>query len=179
MSHKSKIFLIILIVIAASTGLYSNKLNKKSETITPITTPTLEAIKATEITTPIFFPNLKQGKLNSEDIVLSSNLTNKQDILKDIISQLIQKLEDKNILKKENFKYEVYLKNRTLYLDLDSKILSSAKTPQEELLLIYSFVNSLLTPGGADNVVLLINGVPTDKINFINISKSYKLNSNI
>ncbi len=179
MSHKSKIFLIILIVIAASTGLYSNKLNKKSETITPITTPTLETIKATEITTPIFFPNLKQGKLNSEDIVLSSNLTNKQDILKDIISQLIQKLEDKNILKKENFKYEVYLKNRTLYLDLDSKILSSAKTPQEELLLIYSFVNSLLTPGGADNVVLLINGVPTDKINFINISKSYKLNSNI
>lgn len=179
MSHKSKIFLIILIVIAAGTGLYSNKLNKKSETITPITTPTLETIKATEITTPIFFPNLKQGKLNSEDIVLSSNLANKQDILKDIISQLIQKLEDKNILKKENFKYEVYLKNRTLYLDLDSKILSSAKTPQEELLLIYSFVNSLLTPGGADNVVLLINGVPTDKINFINISKSYKLNSNI
>lgn len=179
MSYKLKSFLVILIIITVGAGVYSNKLNKKSEIITSISTPTLESVDTTKITTPIFFPNLKQGKLNSEDITLTSNLTNKQDILKDILSQLIEKLEDKNIIKKENFKYEVYLKNRTLYLDLDSKILSSAKTPQEELLLIYSFVNSLLTPGGADNVVLLINGVPTDKVNFININKSYKLNSNI
>ncbi|MCQ8211732.1 GerMN domain-containing protein [Cetobacterium somerae] len=179
MSYKLKSFLVILIVIVVGTGIYSNKLNKKSEIITPISTPTFESMEVTKVTTPIFFPNLKQGKLNSEDINLISNLSNQQDILKDILFQLIKKLEDKNIIKKENFKYEVYLKNRTLYLDLDSKILSSAKTPQEELLLIYSFVNSLLTPGGADNVVLLINGIPTDKVNFININKSYKLNSNI
>lgn len=179
MSYKLKSFLVILVVIAIGTGIYSNKLNKKSEMITSISTPALESVDTAKITTPIFFPNLKQGKLNSTDIILTSNLSNKQDILKDILSQLINKLEDNNIIKKENFKYEVYLKNRTLYLDLDSKILSSAKTPQEELLLIYSFVNSLLTPGGADNVVLLINGVPTDKVNFININKSYKLNSNI
>ena len=168
MSHKLKIFLVILIALTISTGVYSNKVNKKSETVTNISTPTLESIQKTEITTPIFFPNLKQGKLSKEDIILNSNLSNKEE-----------KLEDKNILKKENFKYEVYIKNRTLYLDLDSKILSSAKTPQEELLLIYSFVNSLLTPGGADNVVLLINGSTAEKVNFINISKSYKINSNI
>ncbi|MGL4866107.1 MAG: GerMN domain-containing protein [Cetobacterium sp.] len=179
MSHKLKIFLAVLIAIAVGTGIYSNRVNKKSETITAISTPTLETIQKTEISTPIFFPNMKQGKLLKEDVILNSNLSNKEDILKDIISQLLKKLEEKNILKKENFKYEVYIKNRTLYLDLDSKILSSAKTPQEELLLIYSFVNSLLTPGGADNVVLLINGSTTEKVNFINISKSYKLNSNI
>ncbi|MEG0235623.1 GerMN domain-containing protein [Cetobacterium sp.] len=179
MSHKLKIFLVILIALAITTGVYSNKVNKISETVTNISTPTLETIQKTEITTPIFFPNLKQGKLSKEDIILNSNLSNKEDILKDIISQLLKKLEEKNILKKENFKYEVYIKNRTLYLDLDSKILSSAKTPQEELLLIYSFVNSLLTPGGADHIVLLINGSTTEKVNFINISKSYKLNSNI
>ncbi len=178
MSHKLKFFLVILIALAITTGVYSNKVNKTSETVTNISTPTLETIQKTEITTPIFFPNLKQGKLSKEDIILNSNLSNKEDILKDIISQLLKKLE-KNILKKENFKYEVYIKNRTLYLDLDSKILSSAKTPQEELLLIYSFVNSLLTPGGADHIVLLINGSTTEKVNFINISKSYKLNSNI
>lgn len=179
MSQKFKIFLVVLIAITISAGLYSNRLNKKSETATTISTPLLETIEKTEITTTIFFPNLKQGKLVKEDIFLDSNTLNKEDILKDIISQLLKKLEDNNILKKENYKYEVYIKNRTLYLDLDSKILSSAKTPQEELLLIYSFVNSLLTPGGADNVVLLINGSPTEKVNFINISKSYKLNSNM
>lgn len=179
MSHKSKIFLAVLIAITIFTGVYSNKVNKKSETVTTIATPTLESIQKTEITTPIFFPNLKQGKLSKEDIILNPNISNKEDILKDIISQLLKKLEDENILKKENFKYEVYIKNRILYLDLDSKVLSSAKNPQEELLLIYSFVNSLLTPGGADNLVLLINGSTTKKVNFININKNYKLNSNI
>lgn len=179
MSYKLKIFLVTLIVIAIGSGIYSNKLNEKSKLTTEIIAPTFETTNTPEVSTTIFFPNLKQGKLNSEDIILVSNLTNKEDILKSILAQLIKKLEDKNIIKKENFKYEVYLKNRTLYLDLDSKILSSTKTPQEELLLIYSFVNSLLIPGGADNVVLLINGSPTDKVNFININKSYKLNSNI
>jgi len=179
MSNKLKIFLVILASITIATGFYSNKLNKKSECITPITAPTIEAIKKIEITTPIFYPNFKAGKLITEDIILNSNLKNKEDILKDIIKQLITKLETVQILKKENLKYEVYIKNRTIYLDLDSKVLSSANNPQEELLLIYSFINSLLTPGGADKVVLLINGVPTDKVNFININKSYKLNSNI
>lgn len=179
MSNKLKIFLVILASITVATGIYSNRLNKKSEIVTSISTPTVESIKKTEITTLIFFPDFKVGKLSSQDIVLSSNLINKEDILKDIISQLILKLEEKQILKKESLKYEVYLKNRTIYLDLDSKVLASAKNPQEELLLIYSFVNSLLTPGGADTVVLLINGAPTDKVNFININKSYKLNSNI
>lgn len=179
MSNKLKIFLIILAILAIFTGVYSNKLNERSKTVVAISTPTSETIQKTEISTPIFFPNLKEGTLSKEDILLNSNISNNEDILKDIISQLLKKLEDKNILKKENFKYEVYIKNRTLYLDLDSKVLSSAKTPQEELLLIYSFVNSLLTPGGANNVVLLINGSQTEKVNFINISKSYKLNSNI
>ncbi|MGL4653619.1 GerMN domain-containing protein [Cetobacterium sp.] len=179
MSNKLKIFLIVLASITIATGMYSNELNKKSEVIIPITTPTVEAMKKAEITTPIFYPDFKIGKLSAQDIILNSNLLNKEDILKDIIGQLLIKLEEKQILKKENLKYEVYLKNRTIYLDLDSKILSSAKNPEEELLLIYSFINSLLTPGGAETVVLLINGAPTDKVNFININKSYKLNSNI
>ncbi len=179
MSNKLKIFLVVLASITIATGIYSNQLNKKSEIVTPISTPAREAIRQTEVTTPIFYPDLKAGKLSSQNIILDSNLKYKENILKNIIEQLTLKLEEINILKKESFKYEVYVKNRIIYLDLDSKILSSAKNPQEELLIIYSFVNSLLTPGGADTVVLLINGVPTDKVNFININKSYKLNSNI
>ncbi|MDX8336462.1 MULTISPECIES: GerMN domain-containing protein [Cetobacterium] len=179
MSNKLKIFLVFLIVITVGVGFYSKKIDEKSKVIVPISAPILENNKPVEIKTTIFIPSLKQGKLISEEIILNPKLNNKEDILKDIIQKLLNKLEEKNILKKETFKYEVYIKNRTLYLDLDSKVLSSAKTPQEELLLIYSFVNSLLTPGGADNVVLLINGFTTEKVNFININKSYKLNNNI
>ncbi|MGL4868553.1 MAG: GerMN domain-containing protein [Cetobacterium sp.] len=179
MSNKLKLLLISLICITAFTGLQSNKLNKKSEIITKISSPISEEISKNDISTTIFIPNFKAQKLVNEEIILNSNLILKEDILKDIIEQLINKLETNKIIKKDIFKYEVYIKNRTLYLDLDSKILLSATNPEEELLLIYSFVNTLLTPGGADNLVLLINGSSTDKVNFININKTYKLNNNI
>ncbi|MGL4988849.1 MAG: GerMN domain-containing protein [Cetobacterium sp.] len=179
MSNKLKLLLIGLICITAFTGLQSNKLNKKSEVITKISSPVSEEVSKNDIITTIFIPNFKAQKLVNEEIILNSNLILKEDILKDIIEQLITKLETNKIIKKDIFKYEVYIKNRTLYLDLDSKILLSATNPEEELLLIYSFVNTLLTPGGADNLVLLINGSSTDKVNFININKTYRLNNNI
>ncbi|MEG0136223.1 MAG: GerMN domain-containing protein [Cetobacterium sp.] len=179
MSKKLKGFLFVLILITIITGLYSNKLNHLSKEITQISAPTSNEVSSNDYSVTLFFPNLKQNKLNSEDIILSKGLTTKEEILKDITAKLITKLEDNHILKKEQFKYEVYIKNRTLYLDLDSKILLSAKNPQEELLIIYSFVNTLLSLGGNDNVVLLINGSPAEKVNFINLSKSYKINSNI
>ncbi|MGL5001301.1 MAG: GerMN domain-containing protein [Cetobacterium sp.] len=179
MSNKLKLFLISLICLTFVTGIYSKQLDEKSKTITQISSPKIEEIKKSEFITPIFFPDLKVGKLSSENTILNFNLKEKENILKEIINNLLIKLKEKKIIKEDIFKYEVYIKNRILYLDLDSKVLSSASTPQEELLIIYSFVNSLLTPGGADIVVLLINGIPTDKVNFININKSYKLNNNI
>ncbi|MGL5988552.1 GerMN domain-containing protein [Cetobacterium sp.] len=179
MSNKLKLFLVALISVATITGIYSKQLDKNSKTITQISVPKIQEIKKLEFSTPIFFPDLKAGKLNTENIVLTSNLKEKEEILKEIINNLLIKLENTKIIKKENYKYELFIKNRILYLDLDSKILLSATTPQEELLLIYSFVNSLLTPGGSDTVVLLVNGIPTNKVNFIDINKSYKLNSNI
>lgn len=179
MSKKLKSLLFILILVTVVTGIYSNRLNHLSQNTTHITTPKTNEIKTNDYSVTLFFPNSKQNKLNTEDIILSENLNTKEQILKEITTKLITKLENINILKKEAFKYEVYIKNRTLYLDLDSKILLSANNPQEELLIIYSFVNTLLSLGGNDAVVLLINGVPTDKVNYINISKNYKLNSNI
>ncbi|MGL5053105.1 MAG: GerMN domain-containing protein [Cetobacterium sp.] len=179
MSNKLKLFLVALISIAVTTGIYSQQLDKNSKTITQISSPKIEEIKKSEFSTPIFFPNLKDGKLNTENMILTSNLKEEEEILKEIINNLLIKLENTKIIKKQNYKYEIYIKNRILYLDLDSKILLSAATPQEELLLIYSFVNSLLTPRGSDTVVLLINGIPVNKVNFIDINKSYKLNSNI
>lgn len=179
MSIKLKITLIILIILAFLTGRYAKELTEQSRIVTTITIPNINQLQDTEYTTSLFFPNFKQERLNKEDIHIMVNSSSKELILKSIIKELLLKLENLGILKKGNYTYEVYIRNRTLYLDLDSKVLEVAKNPQEELLLIYSFVNSLLSPGGADNLVLLINGNSKDKVNFININKSYNLNNNI
>lgn len=179
MSIKLKITLIILIILAFLTGRYAKELTEQSRIVTTITIPNINQLQDTEYTTSLFFPNFKQERLNKEDIHIMVNSSSKELILKSIVKELLIKLENLGILKKGNYTYEVYIRNRTLYLDLDSKVLEVAKNPQEELLLIYSFVNSLLSPGGADNLVLLINGNSKDKVNFININKSYNLNNNI
>lgn len=179
MSIRIKIFLVFLILVAAGTGIYSHKLNKISEEITPITAPKIDTLQKEELISTIYYPNKEFNKLETTEIKIPDNLSTKEDILSNITKQLIEELEANNILKKSNYKFEVYSKNRNLYLDLDSKILLSATNPQEELLIIYSFVNSLLSPGGADKVILIIDGNPTTKVNFINISKYYRKNSDI
>nr|WP_307774812.1 GerMN domain-containing protein [uncultured Cetobacterium sp.] len=179
MSNKLKGMVIFLIVVTIGVGMYSHKLNIISKEVTPIKLPNIEKIKVEDFTTSIYLPNPTTKKLYTEEISIDGNLMSKDIILNNIVKQLINNLEEKSILKKGSYKYEVYLKNKDIYLDLDSKILLSAKDPQEEILLIYSFVNSLLTPGGFNKVVILVDGNPVEKVNFINISKSYKLNKDI
>lgn len=179
MSIRIKAFLVFLILVAAGTGIYSHKLNKISHEITPITAPKIEKNEKQNLISTIYYPNSQKNRLVTSEITINSSLNTKEDILTNITTQLIKKLEDEKILKEGKYKFEVYSKNRDLYLDLDSKILLSATTPQEELLIIYSFVNSLLSPGGSDKVILLVNGNPAQKINFINISKYYRKNSDI
>ncbi|WP_297405148.1 GerMN domain-containing protein [uncultured Cetobacterium sp.] len=179
MCKKVKIFLAFLIIVTVGTGFYSHKLNVISTEVTPITAPKVENLKEKQLTTTIYFPNLKENKLNTEEIIIPNNLITKEGILTNIINQLIKKLKSDNTIKEGIYKFEIYSKNKNLYLDLDSKILLSANNPQEELLIIYSFVNSLLSPGGADKVILLIDGDPTKKVNFINISNYYRKNSDI
>lgn len=179
MSKKLKVLLIILIFITLGTGFYSKKLDDSSKNINQLTVPKLNNNEQNKFIATIYFPNPSINKLTSSNVEFDYSSFSKQEILKDIIDILFLKLEELEILKKENYKYEVYIRNKTIYLDLDSRILHSAKTPQEELLLIYSFVNTILSMAGNDELVLLIDGYPSNKVNFIKINKSYKINRDI
>ncbi len=168
--------MIVLIII---TFCYNRKLSLESKIIHELTLPESKPIKVTTYMTLLYYPSKKGKGFETEEIALTENLKTTESILKDILDSLIFKLEEKKIIPKVAYNYEIYLNNRTLYLDLDSKIFSATKTARDELLIIYSFVNSLLAPGGSDEVVILIDGKNKTSLNFINLSKSYKINTNI
>lgn len=181
MARKLKINLYpwVMLVLIGITFYYNNKLSKESKIINEIKLPNLEQLQSTLYATPLYYPNKEETKLISVETTLSENLTTTESILKDILSKLILKLESDKLIPKQLYSYEVYLKDRTLYLDLDPKIFSYAKNAKQELFLVYSFVNSLLAPGGGDEVVLLIGGKSRNALNFITLSKSYKMNMSI
>lgn len=179
MSKKLKIILSILILLTLITGVYSYKVTQISNTITPITYTEKEKIQHEDYISFIYFPDFNSTTLAKEEIQISGKLETKEEVYYSVINDLISKLKSLNILEDKNFSFEIYNKNKDLYLDLDSKILLSAKEAQQEVLIIYSFVNSLLELGGNDRVILLVDGEKVDKVNFVNISNFYQKNSSI
>lgn len=177
MSIKMKKLFILLISLFFILGFYSHLVDKKSKIITKITIPESINSQNMELNTTIYYPNLEKTRLSTEEIIIDSNYTNKESILKHITALLIDKLISNKILENHSYQYELYIKNRVLYLDLDKKILLAAKSPKEELFIIYSFVNTLLTPGGVDSIILSVDGKPKKQVNFIKLNKTYRLNT--
>lgn len=179
MSITSRILIVCLTILAITFGVKSKNLNELSKTVTPIVATKKENSKIDSISINIYVPNKENTALVSKQINLKETEQNKTAQLKLITTNLIKILNEQKILKEDNYPFEIYLKDKDIYLDLDSKILLCAKTPQEELLIIYSFVNTLISAEEADKVIILINGDEKDKVNFVNLSKFYKLNTNI
>lgn len=179
MSKNFKITLSILSLFTLITGTYSYKVTKISNTITPITYTEKEKVQHEDYISYIYFPNFNSATLTKEEVKISGKLETKEEVYYSIINDLILKLKSLNILEDKNFSFEIYNKNKDIYLDLDSRILLSAKEAQQEVLIIYSFVNSLLELGGNDRVILLVDGEKSDKINFVNISNFYQKNNSI
>ncbi|MEG0729729.1 MAG: GerMN domain-containing protein, partial [Cetobacterium sp.] len=101
----------------------------------------------------------------------------KDEILQTAIQNVINNLQSKKILKtSEVYKFKVYLEDRDVYLDLSSNILSHVGDAKEELLVIYSFVNTICNLGGVDRVKFLIDGKSVERVKYINLTKFYEKN---
>ena len=62
-----------------------------------------------------------------------------------------------------------YLIDNIVYLDLPEKLFDKVKSPKDELLLIYSFVNTMTNVDtNIKTVKILINGMDTDKVKYAN-----------
>lgn len=176
---RFNLYALILIILIGVTYKYNNYLNAESQVIHEIVLPEVEATKVVKYTTPIFFPNKTFTKFDMGEVTLTENLKTTEAILKEILSNLVIKLKAKKIISKKSYKNEIYLDNRTLYLDLDSRIFENSKTTREEMMILYSFVNSLLAPGGSDEVIILINGKSVKTLKYITLAKTYKMNTTI
>ncbi|SJZ83742.1 Sporulation and spore germination [Cetobacterium ceti] len=169
----------ILVGIAVVLGVVSNKINQESATIKKI--PVLES-KRDEITENIgtavyiYMPNDNRFKLTKTAFDIKDTST-REAILKEVSQGVIDKLMEKGVLSKDE-KYEStgYLDGKDLYLDLSSNIFAQAKSAKEEVLIIYSFVNTFCGIDGIDRVKFIIDGRTGKRVNFINIDGFYKAN---
>lgn len=126
----------------------------------------------------IFYP--ENGKLVNEEIESIKPIV-ESDNIKETLNKNIQKLKSLKLIPNINEKTEVfyYKVENTLYLDLPEKLFSNIKSPKEELLLIYSFVNTLTNLDSIEEVKFLINGIDVDKVKYSNLKGKFKYRKDI
>ncbi|NME36608.1 MULTISPECIES: GerMN domain-containing protein [Fusobacterium] len=126
----------------------------------------------------VFYPD--NGQLVSEEIETVKPIM-ENDIIKETLYKNIEKLKNLKLIPNINEKTEVfyYRVDSTLYLDLPEKIFSNVKNPKEELLLIYSFVNTLTNLDSVEEVKILINGIDVDKVKYSNLKGKFKYRKDI
>lgn len=73
----------------------------------------------------------------------------------------------------------MYMNGSDLYLDLNKEFLEMSKTPEEELYLIYSIVNSVTSVKTIKRVKIIIEGQEIDKGKYSVLSKFYERNINL
>lgn len=120
------------------------------------------------------------GNLQKEEVTVKTTMS-KDEILQTAVQSVISNLQSKKILKtSEGYKFKVYLEDRDVYLDLSSNTLSHVGDAKEELLVVYSFVNTICNLGGVvDRVKFLIDGKSVEKVKYINLMKFYQKNMEI
>lgn len=160
---------LVLIIITIFTGYkYFNPNNKPKEILKKETI--VEKIEKDKIY--IFFP--KDGELENIEIEIKK-VKNSSELIKVTLRNVIEKLSENGNIPQIDIKKDVefYLVDRKIYLDIPEKIFEKVKNPREELLIIYSFVNSLTTIRDISEVKILINNSDIGKVKYANLKKEY------
>lgn len=126
----------------------------------------------------IYYP--KDDKLADEEIIFDSSYSSNK-IIKSTIEFIILKLENMEKIPKIDTNKEIgyFVLEDKVFLNVPEKIFDKIKSPREELLLIYSFVNSLTNIEGVENIRFLINNVDVEKVKYSNLLKDYNYKKDI
>lgn len=127
----------------------------------------------------IFYP---EGETLISSEIEVNKMGNKNILLRKTLDETINKLKTLDRIPNINEKVEVfcYLVDNVIYLDLPEKLFDKVKSPKEELLLIYSFVNTMTNVDtNIKSVKILINGGDMDKVKYANLKKDFKFRKNI
>lgn len=127
----------------------------------------------------IFFPDGE--KLVSSELEVNK-IENKNMLMRRTLDETIRRLKELDKIPNINEKVEVfcYLIDNIVYLDLPEKLFDKVKSPKDELLLIYSFVNTMTNVDtNIKTVKILINGMDTDKVKYANLKRDFKFRKDI
>ena len=127
----------------------------------------------------IFFP--EGEKLVSSELEVNK-IENKNMLMIRTLDETIRRLKELDKIPNINEKVEVfcYLIDNVVYLDLPEKLFDKVKSPKDELLLIYSFVNTMTNVDtNIKTVKILINGMDTDKVKYANLKRDFKFRKDI
>ena len=127
----------------------------------------------------IFFP--EGEKLVSSELEVNK-MENKNILMRRTLDETIRRLKELDKIPNINEKVEVfcYLIDNVVYLDLPEKLFDKVKSPKDELLLIYSFVNTMTNVDtNIKTVKILINGMDTDKVKYANLKRDFKFRKDI
>ena len=127
----------------------------------------------------IFFP--EGEKLVSSELEVNK-IESKNMLMRRTLDETIKKLKELDKIPNINEKVEVfcYLIDNVVYLDLPEKLFDKVKSPKDELLLIYSFVNTMTNVDtNIKTVKILINGMDTDKVKYANLKRDFKFRKDI
>lgn len=127
----------------------------------------------------IFFP--EGEKLVSSELEVDK-IENKNMLIRRTLDETIKRLKELDKIPNINEKVEVfcYLIDNIIYLDLPEKLFDKVKSPKDELLLIYSFVNTMTNVDtNIKTVKILINGMDMDKVKYANLKRDFKFRKDI
>ena len=127
----------------------------------------------------IFFP--EGEKLVSSELEVNK-IESKNMLMRRTLDETIRRLKELDKIPNINEKVEVfcYLIDNVVYLDLPEKLFDKVKSPKDELLLIYSFVNTMTNVDtNIKTVKILINGMDTDKVKYANLKRDFKFRKDI
>lgn len=127
----------------------------------------------------IFFP--EGEKLVSSELEVNK-IESKNMLMRRTLDETIRRLKELDKIPNINEKVEVfcYLIDNIVYLDLPEKLFDKVKSPKDELLLIYSFVNTMTNVDtNIKTVKILINGMDTDKVKYANLKRDFKFRKDI
>ncbi|WP_319369978.1 GerMN domain-containing protein [uncultured Ilyobacter sp.] len=72
-----------------------------------------------------------------------------------------------------------FIDGQDVYLNFNYNFKENMKTPQQELLIVYSIVNSITQSAEYKRVKILVNNKEIDRLNFYRLSKFYEKNLEI
>ncbi|MFA6708449.1 MAG: GerMN domain-containing protein [Fusobacterium sp.] len=126
----------------------------------------------------IYYP--EKGKLLNEEIPVKEKLGTDY-IVKDTIKNVVLKLEQSNKIPQLEFgnKVDYFILKDQIYVDVPEIMFGNINSPRDELLLLYSFINSLTNIKGINSVRFLIDNIDVEKIKYSNLIKNYTYKGNI